>query len=190
MPIVKWTIPIIGKLADNQCTSTLYTGSPMSLQEQTYTQSIHTHTHTRWTALCPGLPRWASTRKVKPVWISLNQETVSGSGISWAIYKPASSYRQITTPATHHSFFTGQMPFLPPNSIKALKANAVHTHTIKNHHVKTNLSCSLTIFTSYQVRLLRPAYLNVSPLAYLKNTDWNVIKSSVHVTGGCGSGLL
>jgi len=56
---------------------------------------------------------------------------VSGSGISWAIYKPASSSRQITTPATHHSFFTGQMPFLPPNSIKALKANAVHTHTIK-----------------------------------------------------------
>ena len=26
-----------------------------------------THTHTRLTALCPGLPRWAGTRKVKPV---------------------------------------------------------------------------------------------------------------------------
>ena len=25
----------------------------------------HTHTHTRLTALCPGLPGWASTRKVK-----------------------------------------------------------------------------------------------------------------------------
>ena len=36
---------------------------------------------------CPllGLPRWAGTRKVKPVWILLKQETVSGSGISWTV---------------------------------------------------------------------------------------------------------
>jgi len=45
----------------------------------------HTHTHTRLTAPCAGLPGWAGTRKVKPVWILLDQETVSGSGISWAI---------------------------------------------------------------------------------------------------------
>jgi len=38
------------------------------------------HTHTRLTALCPGLPRWAGTRKVKPTWILLKQERVSGSG--------------------------------------------------------------------------------------------------------------
>jgi len=38
-------------------------------------------THTRLTALCPGLPGWAvTTRKVKPIWILLKQETVSGSG--------------------------------------------------------------------------------------------------------------
>jgi len=36
-----------------------------------------------------GLPGWASTRKVKPVWILQYQETVSGSGISWAICKSA-----------------------------------------------------------------------------------------------------
>jgi len=35
---------------------------------------------------------------------------VSGSGISWAM-----CLRQITTPESHHSFFTGEMPFLPPN---------------------------------------------------------------------------
>ena len=40
------------------------------------------HTHTHLTALFPGLPRWAGTRKVKPIWILLKQETVSGSGIS------------------------------------------------------------------------------------------------------------
>jgi len=45
----------------------------------------------------------------------LKQETVSGSGIRWAIGKSAHRSRQITTPAPHHSFFTGRMPFLPPN---------------------------------------------------------------------------
>jgi len=36
-------------------------------------------THNRLTALFPGLPGWAGTRKVKPIWISLKQETVSDS---------------------------------------------------------------------------------------------------------------
>ena len=77
----------------------------------------HTHTHTHFclTALCPGLPRWASTRKVKPIWILLKQETMSGSGISWAICKSAPRSRPITTPAPTTQFFTGWMPFLPPN---------------------------------------------------------------------------
>ena len=61
------------------------------------------HTHTRLTALCPGQPGWASTRKVKPIWILRKQETVSGSGISWAICKSAPRSRQITVPAPHHS---------------------------------------------------------------------------------------
>jgi len=77
---------------------------------------LHTHTHTHLTALFPGLPGWAGTRKVKPIWILLKQETVSGSDISWAICKSASRSRQITMPVLHHSkFFTGQMPFLPLN---------------------------------------------------------------------------
>jgi len=40
---------------------------------------------------------------------------VRGSGVSWAICKSAPHPRQITMPASHHSVFTGQMPFLPPN---------------------------------------------------------------------------
>ena len=76
---------------------------------------VHTHTHTRLTALCPGLPGWAGTRTAKPIWILLKQETVSGTGISWAICKSAPCSRQITMPVPHHSFFTGRMPFLPPN---------------------------------------------------------------------------
>ena len=47
----------------------------------------HTHTHTRLTALFPGPPVSSGTRKVKSMWILLKQETVSGSGISWAICK-------------------------------------------------------------------------------------------------------
>jgi len=63
----------------------------------------------------PGLPGSAGTRKVKPIWILLKQETVRGSGISWTICKSAPHSRQITMPAPHHSVFAGQMLFLMPN---------------------------------------------------------------------------
>ena len=75
--------------------------------------------HTHLTALFPGLPRWASTRKVKPIWILLKQETVSGSGISWAICNSTPCSRQTTTPAPHHSVFlqAGCPSCRPTNSI-------------------------------------------------------------------------
>jgi len=63
-----------------------------------------THAH-HLTALYPGLPGWAGTRKVKPVWILPKQETVSGSGIRWAVCKCAPRSRQIAMPARHHSVF-------------------------------------------------------------------------------------
>ena len=65
----------------------------------------HKHTHRRLTILCLGLPGWVGTRKVKPIWILLKQETVRGSGISWDICKSAPRSRQITMPAPHHSVF-------------------------------------------------------------------------------------
>ena len=97
----------------------------------------HTHTHTRLTALCSGLPRWAGTRKVKPIWISLKQETVSGSGISWAVCKSAPRSRQITTPASHHSVFTGRMPFLPPNQQRRITEGKVGS-TLDKYLSKTS----------------------------------------------------
>jgi len=45
----------------------------------------------------------------------LEEEKVSGNGISWAICKSAPSPRHITMPSSHNSVFTGRMPFLPPN---------------------------------------------------------------------------
>jgi len=64
---------------------------------------INNVNNTRLTALCPVLLVWASTRKVKPIWILLKQETVCG--INWAICKSASHPRQIPVPAPHHSGF-------------------------------------------------------------------------------------
>ena len=67
---------------------------------------LHTHTHP-FKGPFLGLPRWAGTRKVKPIWILLKQETVSGSGISWAICKSAVCISlQTDNHATlHHSVF-------------------------------------------------------------------------------------
>jgi len=45
----------------------------------------------------------------------LEQEIVSGSGICWAICKSASHSRQIPCQHPTTQFFTGRMPFLPPN---------------------------------------------------------------------------
>jgi len=56
-------------------------------------------------ALFLGRPWWACTRKIKPIWILLKQETVSGSGIGWAICKSAPRSRQITMPVPHRSVF-------------------------------------------------------------------------------------
>ena len=66
---------------------------------------LWTRTHTRLTAIFPGLPGWAGTWIVKPIWILMKQDTVSGSGLSWAICKSAPRSRQITSPAPHHSVF-------------------------------------------------------------------------------------
>ena len=74
-----------------------------------------THTHTRLMALCPGLPGVSRYQKGKTNLDFTEAREVSGSGISWAISKSASRYRQITMPAPTTQFFTGRMPFLPPN---------------------------------------------------------------------------
>ena len=62
----------------------------------------------------------------------LEQETVSGSGISWAIRKSEPHPRQITIPPL--SLFTGQMPFLLPNQQRQSTEG-----TDYNVHCKSNL---------------------------------------------------
>ena len=72
------------------------------------------HTHP-FNGPLSGTTRVSRYQKGKPIWILLKQYTVSGSGISWAICKSAPCCRQTTTPAPTTQFFTGWMPFLPPN---------------------------------------------------------------------------
>ena len=99
-------------------------------------QQITTHTHTRLMAICPGLPRWAGTRKVKPIWILLKQETVSGTGISWAICKSASRSRQTTMPAPNHSVFyrPDALPATQPTASKHWRQFTTNYHIVWNNN--------------------------------------------------------
>ena len=102
-----------------------------SLLSSTYPLGLTTHTvttHTRLMALFPGLPRWASTRKEKPILILPKQETVSGSGISWAVCKSTPRSRQITMPAPHYSFYRPDaLPAAQPTASKHWRQNMVTT---------------------------------------------------------------
>ena len=65
--------------------------------------------YTRLTALCPGLPGWAGTRKVKPIWINLlKQEAVSGSGISWGCMQVCTSLQTNNHASTSPLVFTAR----------------------------------------------------------------------------------
>ena len=123
----------------------------MGISMQVALYSIHTRT--RLAALFPGLPRWAGTRKVKPIWILLKQETVSGSGISWAICKSSPCSRQITMPAAHHSVFyrPDALPAAQPTASKHWIHNSIiHSGVlggIRGYTAYTNLRGFLTAYT-------------------------------------------
>ena len=88
-----------------------YTTSPML----TYTvcqQTTHTQTHP-FNGPFSRTTRVSQYQKVKPNCILLKQETMSGSGIRWAICKSAPRSRPHQHPTTQ--FLTDWMPFLPPN---------------------------------------------------------------------------
>jgi len=115
---------------------------------------LHRHPagyHTQWllyiTHTCtfngpfPGLSGWASTRKVKPIWILLKQETVSGSGISWTICKSAPCSRQITTPALHHSvFYRPGCPFCLPTTGQSTEGTDFFTSAVWKLFILTRSS--------------------------------------------------
>jgi len=71
--------------------------------------------YTCLTTLCLGLPRWARTRKVKPIWIywSKRQGVAVASTGPYANLHLTPSRQPCQHPITQ--FFTGRMPFLLPN---------------------------------------------------------------------------
>ena len=102
-----------------------YVASPATDSEHwshDWNNSVHywSNTYTRLTALCPGLPRWAGTRKVKP------------SGFHWSKrqWHQLGRMQVCTSLQTDNHASTPQLSFLqagcpscsPTNSVKALKA--------------------------------------------------------------------
>ena len=80
---------------------------------------VRLHTHS-FNGPLSGTTRVSWYQNGKPVWILMKQETVSGSGINWAICKSAPRSRQITTPAPHRSSFyrPGAIPCAQPTESK------------------------------------------------------------------------
>ena len=84
---------------------------------------MNTHTHTRLTALFPGLPRSAGTRKV-------NQSGFYWSKRQWVAAASAGTYASLHLAPNRHHASTPPLSFLqagcpscrPTNSVKALKA--------------------------------------------------------------------
>ena len=166
----------------------------------------HTHTHPFNGPLSGTTQvRWYQSRKVKPVWILLKQETASGSGISWAICKSAHRSRQITMPAPHHSVFyrPGALPATQPTVSKhwrhfSLCSNCLNSIDSVTHdseatfkwHLKTrlfqaafiiipsdSLICALILFLSSALYKL---------LTYLLYSVYVVaITAGLFTGGGC-----
>ena len=106
---------------------TSYTTYSMHVPSNCHPFLKHAYTHTRthpFNGPLSGTTQVSWYQKVKPIWILLKQETVSGSGISWAICKSAPRSRQI--PRQHPTaqfFLQARCPSCcPTNSVKALKA--------------------------------------------------------------------
>ena len=116
----------------------------------------HTHTHSRLMVLFPALPRWASTRKVKPIWILLKQ----GADSEWQWHQ-LGHMQVCTLLQTDNHTSTPPLGFLqtgcpschPTNSIKALKAklNAKKTCGTKSTDIPRVLCISSSLSMTYQV---------------------------------------
>jgi len=98
--------------------------------------------HYNWLLLQPSYSPWTlsgTTRvsqyqKGKTNLDLLEQETVSGSGISWAICKSAARLRQITMPASQHSVFymPDALPAAQPTASKQWRQSYTTDYLIIN----------------------------------------------------------
>jgi len=102
----------------------------------THTHTHTTHTHTHLTALCPGLPRWAGTRKVKT-----NLDFKEARDSEWQSHQ-LGHMQVCTSLQTDNHASTPPLIFLqagcpscrPTNSVKALKAQTDELYGGKPHN--------------------------------------------------------
>ena len=100
-----------------------YTNLTASFPGQPVSAGTHKHTHTRLTGLCPGLPRWASTRDKT----NLDFTEERDSERQW---HQLGRMQVCTSLQTYNHASTSPLIFLqagcpscrPTNSVKALKA--------------------------------------------------------------------
>jgi len=155
--------------------------SKLNCSQHTHTHT-HTHAHTRLTALCPGLSGWDGARKVKAIWILLKQETVSGSGISWAVCKSVSLQTDNHTSTPPLSFYRpDNLPDAQPTASKHWRlfpaicnyfhiANAKRFHW-KSAHYKIRLSdlfiiIIIIIIYCYTTRVAHDTYMYIHKKIY------------------------
>ena len=121
--------------------------------------SVNTHTHTH-----PFNGSFSGTRKVRPIWNWLKQETVSGSGISWAICKSAPRSRQITTPTVQHLI---TQVFYRPDALPAAQT------TVSKHRGNSTEGSNSTV--KQQVSKFYPHILNTAASHHIYTSRWPVI---------------
>jgi len=114
---------------------------------------------------------------VKPIWILLKQEAVSSSGISWAVCKSAphsSTDNHASTPP--FKFFTGRMPFLPPNqqrqSIGGINNDLIKTD--KRLKVSKTASTSTNVIAVTQNMIIRVKLVRTDRLSQ-GNPDFTIL---------------
>ena len=111
-------------------------------------QIITTHTHTtilRPSWILSGTIHVSWHQKAKTDLDILEQEIVSGSGISWAICKSAPWPRHITTPASHNSvlYRPDALPAAQPTASKQVAKVMVPIACISTEHRSFNHICQV-----------------------------------------------
>ena len=106
---------IFGRMWGGNFMETRTTPNNKSLSVKHYQHTTTLHPLTAFFQDNLGKPA-KDCQKAKPFWILLSKRWCGGSGISWTTCKSfAPHYRQIPRQYRMTQFFTGRMPFLPPN---------------------------------------------------------------------------
>ena len=140
---------------------------------------LHTPTHP-FNGPFSGTTQVSWYQKVKPIWILLKQEKVSGSGISWAIWKSAPCSRQIITPAPHHSVFyrPDALPVAQPTASKHWRQKS-YPMLICIYTLYTCIHvcmCGLTLYSLHSWHVNCEMHF-ISLSKWLKRSDWFSVNS-------------